>query len=92
MITKEDIYNFLEVKNNCTINVLLQHINSTINYFESYSEELTKEQLLEFLIEICQECNEFLLTHIQTTTNYSNELCIVNMRKYHREYIKSCLN
>lgn len=92
MITKEDIYNFLEVKNNCTINVLLQHINSTINYFESYSEELTKEQLLEFLIEICQECNEFLLTYIQTTTNYSNELCIINMRKYHREYIKSCLN
>lgn len=88
MITKEDIYGFLEVKNNCTINVLLQHINSTINYFESYSEELTKEQLLEFLIEICQECNEFLLTYIQTTINYSNELCIINMRKYHREYIK----
>ena len=92
MITKEDIYNFLEVKNNCTINVLLNHINSTINYFESYSEELTKERLQEFLIEICQECNEFLLTYIQTATNYSNELCIINMRKYHREYIKSCIN
>lgn len=92
MITKEDIYNFLEVKNNCTINVLLNHINSTMTYFESYSEELTKEQLMEFLIEICQECNEFLLTYIQTTSNYSNELCVINMRKYHREYIKSCIS
>lgn len=63
-----------------------------MTYFESYYEELTKEQLLKFLIEICQECNEFLLTYIQTTSNYSNELCVINMRKYHREYIKSCIS
>lgn len=82
MITKEDIYNFLEVKNNCTIDVLLNHINLVIDHFECYSKKLTKELLLEFLIEICKECNEFLLIPIRIFTDSYTEVCIINVRTY----------
>ena len=76
MITKEEIYKFLEYKYDCSFDVFIEHVNLCKQY---NGIEVAAYEIIKFLKEISEESDLFTLKSIQLTNR--TICCIIKNEK-----------
>lgn len=64
MITKEEIYKFLEYKYDCSFDVFIEHVIIVKSY---YGIDVSAREIVKLLKEISDESNKYILKSIQLT-------------------------